>query len=534
MNARLRRTCAALALVLLLGSPVFGSAYNAHPKLIVILIVDQMRGDFLSRWQNDFGDGGFRLLTEHGAVFTDCNYDYASTHTSPGHSSIMSGAYVNGHGVVSNSWWDPAKKKIVGSVEDERYPAVGLAQGASEQAYSPKNLLATTLGDEMKLATGGKSRVFALSIKGYAAVLSGGHAADAAYWVDPKSGAWLTSSIYRKDLPKWVEEFNSTKGPQRVLGREWKDAAGKNSYPGAKTIEDIAYTPYSNEYELDFARSLVVNEKLGTGPATDLLVISISATDFLGHKVGPDDPQLEAMYSQLDRQLADFFSFLGKQFGLTDVWIGLSADHGVSPTTAVSRAQRFPAPTVDTKTARAQANAELSSRLTPGRTTEFIRAIDWPLAFLDPDAFAAAKLNEADAERAAGEALAKAAAWQGFVTRAQLVSGDLPRDESARRYTHSLSTEAGWYVIGEPPVFELISTTGTTHATAYTYDTHVPLVLFGLPFKPGVYRTHAEPVDMAPTFASLLEINAPSHATGRVLVEALAPAREPSPKESAR
>ncbi len=438
----------------------------------------------------------------------------------------MTGAYVDGHGVVANSWWDPVRKKVVGSVEDDRYPAVGLAEGAAEQAYSPHALLATTLGDELKLATGGKSRVFALSVKGYAAVLSGGHAADAAYWVDPRSGAWITSSFYRKDLPRWVEEFDATRGARRFLGREWKDAAGKTTYPGPKTIEDIAYTPFASEYEFDFARSLIVNEKLGSGPATDLLVIGISATDFLGHKVGPDDPQLEAMYWLLDRQLADFFGFLGKQFGLTDVWIGLSADHGVAPTTAVSRSARFPAPVVDLKAARAKANAELSERLTPGRNTEFIRHIDWPMIFLDEDAFAAAKLGEAEAERQAGDAFAKAAGWQGYVTRAQLAAGQLPRDESARRYTHSLSTEAGWYVIGEPPVFELISPTGTTHATAYTYDTHVPLVLFGLPFRPGLYHGRSEPVDMVPTMASVLGINAPSHATGRVLVEALAPAAE--------
>ncbi|MGA7398760.1 MAG: alkaline phosphatase family protein, partial [Candidatus Sulfotelmatobacter sp.] len=165
------------------------SAYNAHPKLVVVIVIDQFRGDYLERYHDKFGEGGFRLLIDHGANFTDCNYDYANTRTAPGHATLFTGAYTNGHGIAANEWWDPKKKRIVTSVEDDDTKLVGVnADGVSKAGASPHNLLADTLGDELKLATQGKARVFSISLKDRAAVLPGGFAADAAYWIEPKSG----------------------------------------------------------------------------------------------------------------------------------------------------------------------------------------------------------------------------------------------------------------------------------------------------------------------------------------------------------
>src|SRR4029077_2504918 len=188
----------------------FASAYNARPKLIVIIVIDQFRGDYLERYRDQFGESGFRLFLDHGANFTDCNYNYANTRTAPGHATLFTGAYSNGHGIAANEWWDPKKKKMVTSVEDDDTMLVGIANDTKPTpGASPHNLLADTLGDELKLATQGKSKVFSVSLKDRAAILPGGFSADGAYWIEPKSGAWITSTYYRGDLPKWAQDFDS-------------------------------------------------------------------------------------------------------------------------------------------------------------------------------------------------------------------------------------------------------------------------------------------------------------------------------------
>src|SRR5579859_2218252 len=216
-------TLAVLASLLAVPAPSRASAYNGRPKLIVVIVIDQFRGDYLERYRDQFGDSGFRFLLDHGAYFPNCNYNYANTRTAPGHATLFTGAYSNGHGIADNEWWDQKKQRMVTSVEDDNAKLVGIA--GSQAGASPHNLLADTLGDELKLATQGKSRVFAISLKDRAAVLPGGFAADAAYWIEPKSGAWITSTYYRSDLPPWVQNFNSTR-PEKYWDQEWKDSQG--------------------------------------------------------------------------------------------------------------------------------------------------------------------------------------------------------------------------------------------------------------------------------------------------------------------
>src|SRR6516164_4583048 len=248
------------------------SAYNGHPKLIVIIVIDQFRGDYLERYHDRFGDAGFRILMDRGAYFPNCNYNYANTRTAPGHATLFTGAYSNGHGIADNEWWDPKKKKMVTSVEDDATKFVG----AEGNGASPHNLLADTLGDELKLATQGKSRVFGISLKDRAAILPVGFSGDAAYWIEPKTGAWITSTYYRSDLPKWVQEFNASR-PTKYWDRDWKDAQGtllastahRKGRDGADAgfYEVVGSTTFANEYEFEFARELVVYENIGRGPS---------------------------------------------------------------------------------------------------------------------------------------------------------------------------------------------------------------------------------------------------------------------------
>jgi len=530
MKTQLRCGCAFLVVLLLVSNLASGSAYNARPKLVVIIIVDQLRGDYLERYRDQFGSGGFRLFLDHGAVFTNCHYDYASTFTAPGHATLSSGTYSNGHGIFTNDWWDTRKKRMVSSVEDDAVTILGsTGDGVQNPGASPHNLLASTLGDELKLATQGKARVFGIGLKDRSAILPAGWAGDGAYWIDKTTGVWLSSSYYRSKLPAWVDQFNHSGRADRYWNREWKDANGRTlrttaRKPGALFYEVVGHTAFANEYELEFVRELITQEKLGSGPATDLLVISISAVDMLGHEVGPDSPQLAAMILTLDRQLAGFFDFLGKQFGLGNLWVALSADHGVAPLPSAAEKLRIPDVVVDEPQLRSRVNATLSSRLSPGHPRSFVRELDLPLVFVSDEAFSAINMKEGEAEQTVGTALPQNQ-MRGYITRAQLEHGNVPMTSLRSQYLHSYSPYGGWYLWVVPPPFLFTAHATTGHGSPYSYDTHVPLAFFGPPFQAGTYRTHTEPVDLAATLASLLGINAPTHAVGRVLTEALTATR---------
>ncbi len=504
------------------------SAYSGHPKLVVVITIDQFRGDYVERYHDQFGDAGFRLLLDHGAYFPNCNYNYANTRTAPGHSTLFTGAYSNGHGIAANEWWDPKKKKMVTSVEDEDTKLVGVAE--PQPGASPHNLRSDTIGDELKLATQGKARVFAISLKDRAAILPGGFAADAAYWIEPRTGAYITSTYYRDTLPRWVQDFNSSR-PQKYWDREWKDSQGtllrstahRKAKDGSEAgfYEVIGSTPFANDYEFEFAKELVVYENVGRGPDTDLLSISLSANDILGHQVGPDTTEMQQMALDLDHELADFFNFLGHQIGLANIWIALSADHGVASLPDAVKKLHIPAANLGASKLQEQINAAMTAKFSPGHPATYIR-LDYPLAWLDPDAFAAAHIKQRDAEIAVGEAM-KQVGMRGYYTKSQLAEGEVPDTRMGRQYLNSYSPEGSWYVMGVPDIYTVGGAKGTDHASPYTYDTHVPLAFYGLPFQPGVYRGKSEPVDLVATLASLLGINAPTHAVGRVLTEALAP-----------
>src|SRR5579863_1630089 len=393
-SACTRFVCVCLCLIAFLGLSAFSSAsaYNGHPRLVVVIVIDQFRGDYLERYRDQFVEGGFRLLLDRGAYFPNCNYNYANTRTAPGHSTLFTGAYSDGHGIAANEWWDQKKKRMVTSVEDDETKLIGIE--GDKTGASPHNLLADTLGDELKLATQGQSRVFGISLKDRAAVLPAGFGGDGAYWIDSLSGAWVTSTYYRNELPRWVKDFNSTR-PAKYWDRDWKDAQGtllrstahrkRKDGSDAGFYEVIGSSTYGNEYEFDFAKELVVYENVGRGPATDLLSISLSPNDILGHQVGPDSPEMHQMALDLDRQLAEFINFLGHQIGLADVWIALSADHGVSSLPEQVKKLRIPAANGADKI-EAQINTALATKFSPGHASSGNPAyvkLDYPLAWLD-------------------------------------------------------------------------------------------------------------------------------------------------------
>jgi hypothetical protein len=546
---RLIRSAIALLVIGLWAVASFASAYNAQPKLVVILVVDQLRGDLLERYHDDFPDGGFRLLMDHGAWFTTCYYNYAATKTAPGHSTLGTGTYALGHGIFANEWWDPRERRIVTAVEDENTHQVGLPAGAEGEKWSasPHNLQTDTIGDELKLATAGRARVFGVSLKDRAAILPVGFSANAAYFLDTQSGAFVTSSYYTQQAPEWLEKFNASGTRESYLNREVKDAAGnvlRSTAPrkndkgkDASYYDLVGPTPWGNDYIVDLIKQLIENEKIGTGPSTDLLEVSFSSPDVLGHKVGPDAPEDKAMLLALDRTVAGFFAYLDEKVGRGNWVVALSADHGVAPMADYAGKMRIPAFNFSPEDLQTQLNhmlkqqyvkqlatAKTAAKAKPGaddEETKFVVYIDYPTVHLDAEAFEKVKVSEAEAEKTVGELMLKLG-FRNFATKTQMASGDLRNTVFREQTLNAYSPLGGWYVTGLYPPFQVGYGSGTGHALPYSYDAHVPLAFYGTAFRPGIYRESVEPVDLAVTLSSLLRINKPASAIGRVLHEAFA------------
>jgi predicted AlkP superfamily pyrophosphatase or phosphodiesterase len=537
------RRCAAVLLCLLVSIskalPAHADAYHAKPKLVVVLVLDQFRGDYLDRYRDDFKTAnGFNLFLKRGAYFTDCYYDYGNTMTAPGHSTIGTGAYTNGHGISLNDWWDLKRSTThaISSVEDERYAIVG-DPDSKEVGASPLNELASTLGDEVVLATRGQSKLFGISMKDRAAILTSGHASNGAFWLDHASGKFVTSTYWEPQLPAWAQAFNAS-------GRADQAMHEAGASPG-RFYEDVGKSPASISYLLDFAKALVAGEQLGRHDVTDVLTISISSTDILGHIVGPDAPEQRAMITAADIDLDNFFTWLDKHVdgGMENVWVSLTGDHGIAPIPAAAAKLGMPAATFDLKKVNAELNDRLNQRFSPGQKIKYILGGEMPYIELDPRAFAQAKVTEADAEQAAADILPDALEAtlppspdgisqarlpprpiiRRVYTRVQMAAGQLPATEEGKLILNSYSPNGEWYVMVTPGMYELSITKGTNHFSPYSYDRHVPLAFYGSVFIPGTYHDRVAPVDIAATFASLLRVNQPSACVGHVLTQAIKP-----------
>src|ERR1700761_1826827 len=402
-----RRLCSVTLASLLVGLPVVparAAAYDGKPRLVVLVVIDQFREDYLERYRADLkAPRGFRLFLDHGAYFPDCYYDYANTKTAPGHATLGTGSYTDAHGINSNEWWDLSRntKRPISSVEDDRYKIVGLLNAGGEDGASPRNERASTLGDELRLATVGQSKVFGISLKDRAAILPVGHSANAAYWIDPKSGAFVTSTFYQNALPEWALTFNASPRAQQALDEAHGDST-------KSFFQQVDVSPAGNTYELDFARGLITGEQLVHHPTADMLTISLSANDGLGHRVGPDAPEMHDMVEQLDQQLDGFFTWLDQNVdgGLANVWIALSADHGVASTPEQATSLGMDAATWDIPKLLAGLNDAMNGKFSPGEKIAYLLTHqELPYIQLNQPAFEHAGINEQEAEDAVVAAL---------------------------------------------------------------------------------------------------------------------------------
>jgi predicted AlkP superfamily pyrophosphatase or phosphodiesterase len=495
---------------ILLLAVSFGTAAAPvrKPKLVLTITVDQFRYDYLTRYRSDYKGGLNRLLTQ-GAVYTDAHFQHFPTVTAVGHSVILSGAMPSVSGIVGNDWYDRAAGKHVTSVSDDAFKVLG---GTGAGGASPNRLLVTTVGDELKTATGGKSRVFAISLKDRGAILPGGHAADAAYWYDSRSGNFVSSAFYFPDLPAWVKEFNS-KAIEKYKGARWE---GGTLPMDAKVTSALLATPFGNELLEAFAERLIEAEKLGRNTVPDLLSVSFSSNDYVGHSFGPDSAQVKAVCLETDQALEKLFRFLDASIGMSNVLAVMLADHGVATMPEVNAARRIPGGRIPARVIQNTVQAELVKKYGDGR---WILSSSEHSLYLNQDLAREKKIERAALEETVRETvLGIPHVWRAY-TRGQLLGGNIGPDSVSISVFNGFHAGRGAdvYILLEPSW--MFGSGDTTHGTAFNYDNHVPVIFMGPRVRPGIYDDRILVNDVAPTLANLLDIEMPSGSSGRVLKE---------------
>ncbi len=534
MSRMLRSLSFAAVLIVVLGAAALpGSSRlpeqpaRGKPKLVVVLVIDQFRADYLERFGGSFGTDGFNRLLREGAYFSSCYYPYGETLTAPGHATLATGTTPDHHGIVGNSQYDEKLGRIQPAVRDEKYPAVG--NGARSQPVSPRRLRGTTLADELVKAaesqsTRGQAKVFGVALKDRSAAFSTGHRAAGAYWYEGATGHFITSRYYREGLPEWVLRFNRIQGGDSYYGKSWqvegrtvRALTSPSGQPDSRFHRMVRRTPHGNDLVLNFATELVTQEKLGADDVTDFLFVGFSAVDLVGHDWGPYSPVMADMIVRTDGHVARLLAFLDAEVGEGEYWLALSADHGVAPTVEQAWKLGKEAQPVERSALDAAVKGALQERW--GKEDWLIPRSGKERVNFNPETLARLGVSMDEAAQVAGEAGSKVKGVLGYAARN---STNLPEEFSAA-YQLSYYPVRSPDVIFLPKPYHTVRTgdTGGHHGTPHEYDRHVPLLFFGSPFQPGRYDRNVSPVDMAPTLAAALGIAAPSLATGEVLPEAL-------------
>ncbi|HEX2251238.1 MAG TPA: alkaline phosphatase family protein [Gemmatimonadales bacterium] len=540
-----------LAVAVAAGWPQASWAGNLspRPRLVVVISIDQLRGDYLQRFGRYFSKGGLNLLLRGGAVFTDAHYRHSVTQTCPGHAVIMTGTHANINGIVANSWYNRSLRRTEYCAAD----TLAKLLGSSAEGRSPRNLLDSTVGDHLKLSSAGRSRVITVAGKDRSAIMMGGHLADAAYWTEDT--VFVTSTYYLKELPPWVRRFNASGAVTRYRGATWNrllprsayammgpdDVRAEEAVPGfgrtfphrlgirashADFLTGFQTSPFENEVLVDFAMEAVREERLGRDDDPDVLAIGFSANDLVGHSYGPDSHEVMDMTLRTDRVLERFFALLEKEVGLERVLLVLTSDHGVAPLPEVAR-QGASGARLDPALIAAAAERALRIRFgaprRPGWMTPptWVMHQDWPWLYLN-----LAGLEDKNIPLEDAEEVAKAALEQVPGVVRVLTAGELRRQREEgvnSRAQVSFYPERSGNVYFElsPYVVPGEERDGTTHGSPWAYDTHVPLLWFGEGIAPGSHTGAVSVADIAPTLSRLLEIDIPSNVQGRVLEEML-------------
>jgi len=525
---------------------------NQGPKLVVGIVVDQMRQEYLYRFYSKFSEGGFKRIMGAGFMLKNAHYNYAPTFTGPGHASIYTGTTPAIHGIIGNDFYEKALNKSVNCVEDARYAPVGTGEGNGD--VSPWRMLSTTITDELKVSSQRKSKVIGISFKDRGAVLPAGHMADAAYWFDGKSGRFISSTYYMSKLPVWVDAFNKRNLADAYLSKTWNtslpieqytesgpdDAPYENKLGGKERptfpynlkelrkkssgFDLLSSTPFANDYLTELAKATLEGEQLGTRLSTDFLTISYSTPDIIGHAMGPNSIEVEDTYIRLDKNIEELLTKLDGQVGDGNYTLFITADHAVAEVSQYLIDSKIPAGYYNVESLEKRLK-EFLRKYFPGK--EIIADISNYQIFLNQDVFS-------ENPRTSGVDL---------IIATELINNFLMSEEGiANGYTESALRQASFtegglrgmvmrgynakrsgdiaYVL-QPGWMEWDRSQGSTHGSPYSYDTHVPMLFYGFGVKQGSSVRYHPITDIAPTLSVLLQIKFPSGCTGQPIDELL-------------
>lgn len=531
----------------LLAGMAVAQAPAPRPKLVVAIVVDQLRPDYLHRFRRHFGKSGFNLFLRGGTSFAEARYQHGATWTCSGHAVVLSGSHPSVNGIIGNSWYDTTARREVGCAEDTSVTLTGMSIGGR----SPRNLIGSTVGDELKLASAGRSRVIAVGGKDRSAIMLGGHLADGAYWLLDTLVA--SSTYYMKELPDWVRRFNATGAVTKYSGKTWDRLLPQAAYASlgpddVAAEEDIggmgrtfphrlpsvsssrqgflaafAATPFQNEVVIDLAMRAVIEERLGQDDIPDLLAVGLSANDIAGHAYGPDSHEVMDITIHTDRILERFTNFLATRVGLQNVVVVLTADHGTPPLPEVVQQlnSRASAGRFDPSVVPVAIEAALRSKFGAAPMPGWVAYHSWPLVYLNARALQEKQVSIAEAERVAKSAVEGVAGVHQAVTATELGEQRNNGVKSGAALSFFPGRSGNIYYELLPYWIPDRDSVGTTHGSPWNYDTQVPLLWFGAAIKPGVRYGPASIADIPATLAVLLRIPEPAGSQGRVLSEML-------------
>ncbi len=525
--------------------PVLKAQNNEKPKLVVGIVIDQMRYDYLYKFYPYYSENGFKKLMNEGSNFTFAHFNYVPTYTAPGHSSIYTGTTPYYHGIIANNWYDRKAQKTIYCADDSTQETVG--SDDNKGRMSPKRLMTTTITDQLKLATNGASKVIGISLKDRAAILPAGHMADAAYWYDNKNGKFISSTFYLNNLPQWVKEFNSLKLADKYMSTSWKLSLplknyevalpdksdfekdvfneGKTTFPHSfsdiKNSEKYGLmesTPYGNQILLEFAKAALRNEKMGKGKWTDFLAISFSSTDFIGHAYGPNSVEIEDTYIKLDKQIAELLSALDKQVGKGNYVVFLTADHGVVENNGYREEHNLSSGGLGSKK-MTDSLYEYSKRIFG--TKDIISNTSNNQIFLNHKLLNSKNLNLNEVENSLAEYLRNT-----FPEITEIFKrSDLQKFTPTRNTTNLIlngfnPVRSGDIAYGlQAGLLPDKISRGTSHGSYYSYDTHVPMLFYGWHVPKQTINKPVFIIDIAPTIADLLKITEPEACYGIPLIK---------------
>ncbi|MBI2730067.1 MAG: alkaline phosphatase family protein [Sphingobacteriales bacterium] len=520
----------------------------SRPKLVVGVVIDQMRWDYLYRYYNRYGNDGFKRLLNQGFSCDNTMIPYTPTVTGAGHACIYTGSVPAIHGIVANDWVERSNESLMYCSRDTSVRGLGTTASNWAGQMSPKNMLTNTMGDELKLATNFRSKVIGISLKDRGGILPAGHSANAAYWFDDLTGNWISSTYYFSDIPDWVKKYNALRKQDSLMKNDWTllypqpsyiqsteddkayekllESDGKRTFPhkyqsviGSNDYNAFRASPFGATYTFDFAKETVSKENLGMGAETDMLCVSISTSDYLGHRFGPNSLEQEDAYLRLDKDLADFLNYLDKTLGKNNYLLFLSADHGSPQTAGYLKEKKYTtAGTLNNNDIVVDMNKLCKQKF--GADTLVKKIFDYQL-YIDMHRVDSLKLNHKEVKTFLVNYLKSLnEVWNAYDVD-DFSTVTLPpklKERLANSYYYRRSGDIQFFYKAQ---YTDYTTTGLEHGAWYPYDTHIPLLFYGWNIKPGRLTREVYMTDIAPTISAMLKIQMPSGCIGKVIEEVI-------------